>query len=113
LLALLLLVGFGYRVMASPTAWGCMTAGEPASAGAEHTPDHDHGHRHHGPDRQACECVAHAPTAGLTVRSVELAQPWVGPPPAVVAHFGKTIPAAIAPAHLLPYSVGPPSLPIA
>ncbi len=90
-----------------------MTAEEPAGAGPEHMPGHDHGHRHHGPDRQACECVAHTPAAGLTVGSVELAHPRAEPRPASIAHFGQTIPAAMAPAHLLPYSVGPPSLTIA
>jgi hypothetical protein len=109
-LAFLLLGGFGYRVMASPAAWGCMTAEEPVHTGSEHSPGHDHGHRHHGPDRPACVCIAHTPTTGLTVTSFSLAQPALLPQPAPAGRLGTAVPPATAPAHLLPFSIGPPSL---
>ena len=109
LLALLLAGGFGFRVVASPAAWGCVMAGQ-AAHGSDHTSGHQQGHRHHGPDLPACECIAHAPATGVTAGPLELAQPALRPSPAQVAHSADGIPPATASAHLLPFSIGPPPL---
>jgi hypothetical protein len=106
-LALLLTGGFGFRVMASPAAWGCMTAGQ-AADGSEHTPGHQQGHRHHGADLPACECIAHASATGVTVEPLALTPPRPQSSPSRIAPFADGIAPVTASAYILPFSIGPP-----
>jgi hypothetical protein len=109
LLALLLAGAFGFRVVASPAAWGCMTA-EHAAHGSGQPAGHEHGHPQHGPGLPACECLAHAAGAGLAVRPLELAASYLLPAQSAAGPSGQGVRIATSSSHLLPFSVGPPSL---
>jgi hypothetical protein len=110
LLALLLAGAFGFRVVASPVAWGCLTA-EPAAHGTHHPQSHEPGHRHHGAGVPACECIAHAAGTGLTVKPAELARTVLLSAPSGARPSVEDARVVTSPSHLLPFSVGPPSLP--
>jgi hypothetical protein len=108
LLALLLAGAFGFRVVATPVAWGCMTGGGPTTA-ASHGQHHQHGHQSHGSPPPACECLAHAPGTAVTVQRQGLDLAAARPVSATRgAILQQTLPAG-AQAHVLPFSIGPPS----
>jgi hypothetical protein len=110
LLAFFLAGVFGFRVAASPAAWGCLT-GAPPAHGSHQPKNHEHDPQHHGAGGPRCECIAHAAGTGLTVKPAELVRTALLPAPSGAAPFGENAPLVISPSHLLPFSLGPPSLP--
>jgi hypothetical protein len=108
-LAFFLAGGFGFRVVAVPATWGCMTAG-PAAPATGHPSGREPGDRHHGSHLPACECIAHASPAGLTVEPLQLAPPTLQPVWAGVARSADGTDPATSSAHILPFSIGPPQV---
>lgn len=103
LLATLLAVVFAIRVVATPIAWGCSTGG----AAAPTQGHHDHRHTPHESAPPPCECIAHAASTAVLVETprLALADPQ---PPALAPLIPHSATSHVAPAHVLPFSIGPP-----
>ena len=104
LLAALLAGVFAFRVVATPIAWGCGTGG----AGAPTQGHHDHRHTPHDSAPPPCECIAHAASTAVLVETphLSLADPRPTAPVPLIPHSSAT---HVAPAHVLPFSIGPPA----
>ena len=106
-LALLLAGAFGFRVTATPAAWGCMNDGAGgASAHAGH-----HGHKSGEPVSPPpwCVCIAHGSGMSLALEPPRLVAAVAPPMPlarAAAVHSLRPVPAD---PHLLPFSIGPPA----
>jgi hypothetical protein len=104
LLAALLAGVFAFRVVATPIASGCVTGG----AAAHSQGHHDHRHTPHDSAPPPCECIAHAASTAVLVETprLALADPQPPAPAPLIPHSATT---HVAPAHVLPFSIGPPA----
>jgi hypothetical protein len=102
----LLAAAFGFRVVATPAAWGCLTDG----AGV---PGHAGHHQHHpdapGSPPPACACIPHAPGLSVDGHEPRLTAAAPLPPQPVRTRIADDTRPVTANRHLLPFPVGPPA----
>ena len=107
-LALLLAGAFGFRVTATPAAWGCLNDG--ALGASAH--DGHHGHKTGTPVSAPpwCGCIAHGSGMSVTMDPPRLVAAVAPSMPLLRAAAVDGVRPVPADPHLLPFSVGPPTL---
>jgi hypothetical protein len=106
-LALLLAGSFGFRVTATPAAWGCLNDGAGGTAAHAGHQGHKSGAPVSAPSW--CACIAHGSGMSVAMDPPRLVATAAPPMPLARAAAVDGIRRVPADPHLLPFSIGPPA----